>query len=96
MMRHVISLCVLSISATSATAKAILAHKQRIAEEEARMKKLQDEEEQRIREEEEKQEAERKRIEEEKERNRAERERLREEQAAQRDFERETARLTKE
>jgi hypothetical protein len=35
-------------------------------------------------------------VEEEKERNRAERERLREEQAAQRDFERETARLTKE
>jgi translation initiation factor 5B len=54
----------------SAQAKAILLHKQRIAEEESRLKKLQEEEEQRIKEEEEKLEAERRKIAEEKERKR--------------------------
>eukprot|EP00981_Chlorochromonas_danica_P008931 scaffold2352_cov153-Ochromonas_danica.AAC.12 len=55
---------------TSQAAKAILAHKQRIAEEEARIKKLQEEEDERVRLEEERLEAERRAIEEEKERRR--------------------------
>eukprot|EP01040_Poterioochromonas_malhamensis_P011659 gene11659-12722_t len=52
----------------SAQAKAILLHKQRIAEEEARLKKLQEEEELRIKLEEERLEAERRKIQEEKDR----------------------------
>lgn len=54
----------------SATAKAILLRQQQFAEEEARIKKLQEEAERRIKEEEEREEAERKSIEEEKERKR--------------------------
>jgi translation initiation factor 5B len=52
----------------SAQAKAILLHKQKIAEEEERLKKLREEEEERIRIEEEREAAERKRIQEEKDR----------------------------